>query len=232
VFFDSTADQAKRRLYLTAAVALTTAALLTTMLVTGSADRDTAEGPAGPEHPAPARTAAVPATSGHTDEPSSSSASLRSGPLARSQPISLRIESIGLATGPLADLGLTGGSTRETPRAPRTAGWLSSSPTPGELGPAIIAGHVSYESRPGVFAQLSQVRTGDAVTVRRADGRDAVFSVYRVDRYTRSALPAEKLYGRTRFPELRLITCGGAYDRASAQTQDNVIVFARLIGVR
>lgn len=149
-------------------------------------------------------------------------------PLAESEPLSAQIPAIGLATGRLVHLGLTADRALEVPGDAITAGWFTLSPTPGEIGPSVIAGHVNYASVPGVFARLHEMRSGDTVTIDRADGTSAVFTTYRVDRYPKSAFPTEQVYGNTETPELRLITCGGSFDRGAGEYRDNVVVFANL----
>ncbi|TWF76814.1 sortase family protein [Pseudonocardia hierapolitana] len=112
-----------------------------------------------------------------------------------------------------------------------TAGWFTLAPTPGSPGPAVIAGHVDYEGVPGVFQRLGELEPGDEVTVVRADGSTAVFSTYLVERFAKARFPTERVYGNTAGPELRLITCGGAFDTGTGHYHDNVVAYARLVRV-
>jgi sortase (surface protein transpeptidase) len=132
----------------------------------------------------------------------------------------------------LITLGITKQGEVQVPPVTTVAGWYTRSPRPGAVGPAIILGHVDSTSGPGIFYRLAGLRPGDRVDVRRADGSAVTFDVTAVQTYQKDHFPSQQVYGPVPDAELRLITCGGAYDRASAQTQDNVIVFARLIGVR
>jgi hypothetical protein len=125
------------------------------------------------------------------------------------------------------DLGLKRDGTLETPPGPFPAGWFTGAPTPGELGPAIIVGHVRYDT-PGVFARLTDLRRDDAVLVRRKDGTTARFSVTRVDHFAKSAFPTRKVYGNIDHAGLRLITCGGL-DADTNEFDENVVVFADLV---
>jgi hypothetical protein len=152
--------------------------------------------------------------------------------LARSTPVGLVVPAIGVRTGPLLELGIDAAGALEVPPDATTAGWFTLGPTPGAPGPAVIAAHVDYAGVPGVFFRLRDLRPGAEVSVRRADGTEAVFSTYRVDRYDKSAFPTERVYGDTDGPELRLITCGGAFDDATGQYRDNVVAYARLVGTR
>jgi sortase (surface protein transpeptidase) len=132
----------------------------------------------------------------------------------------------------LVELGLDDRQAMEVPADPSLAGWFSRAPTPGALGPAVIAGHVSWNGTPGVFYRLGTLRRGDDVMVTRKDGRTAVFTVTRVSRFPKSRFPTRAVYGGIDHAGLRLITCGGAYDRARHRYPDNVVVFAVLRSVR
>ncbi|QMU68541.1 class F sortase [Streptacidiphilus sp. P02-A3a] len=151
-------------------------------------------------------------------------------PLPASPPVRIRIPAIGVDA-PLTGLGLDAAGHLATPPTdrPGTAGWYSGGPTPGTTGPAIIAGHVDNAHGPAVFYGLGAVHTGDTVDVERRDHRTAEFTVDAVEVYPRSDFPDRLVYGRTDNPELRLITCGGGYTRATGYL-GNVVVFAHLTG--
>jgi sortase (surface protein transpeptidase) len=153
---------------------------------------------------------------------------IRAEVLPESAPLRVQIPAIGVATGELVQLGLTAQRALEVPVDAVTAGWFKLSPTPGEIGPSVIAGHVNYGSVPGVFAKLHEMKPGDTITVDRADGTSAEFTAYAVERFPKAAFPTERVYGNTESPELRLITCGGGFNEAAGEYLDNVIVFAKL----
>jgi sortase (surface protein transpeptidase) len=147
--------------------------------------------------------------------------------MARSVPVRVQIPSIGVDSG-LIPLGLLSDHTLEVPPNGFPAGWFTGAPTPGQTGPAVIAGHVHWAGVPGVFYHLDQVSPGDRVTVLRRNGSVAVFIVTRVALYPKTTFPTSAVYGNIDFPGLRLITCGGL----NAQTgvyDDNTVVFARLV---
>ena len=146
---------------------------------------------------------------------------------ARVTPTSLEIPAIGVNTGELDDLGLTPSGAMDVPEGASTAGWFALSPVPGEAGPSVLAAHVNYDGVPGVFARLHEMKVGDTAVVRRSDGTPVRFTAYRVERFSKSAFPTADVYGNTAGPELRLITCGGDFDRAAHSYRDNVVVFAR-----
>jgi hypothetical protein len=106
------------------------------------------------------------------------------------------------------------------------AGWYVGGPTPGDPGPAVIAGHVDSREGPAVFFRLRDLHPGDAVLVTRSDGRTARFGVVQVQRYPKNAFPMQRVYGPTPDRALRLITCGGSFDYARRSYRDNVVVYA------
>jgi hypothetical protein len=151
--------------------------------------------------------------------------------LPESDPVAVSIPKIGVRSR-LFDLGLRRNGAMEVPRDPADPGWFSGGPTPGALGPADIAGHVTWDGVPAVFHGLGTIRRGDQVTVTREDGKTAIFTVTRVDQFSKSRFPSEAVYGPIDHAGLRLITCGGTYDAAGRTYRDNVVVFARLEAVR
>ncbi len=106
------------------------------------------------------------------------------------------------------------------------AGWYTGGPTPGDPGPAVIAGHVDSRAGPAIFFRLRDLRPGDLVLVTRSDGATARFTVYEVDRYPKDAFPTARVYGPTPGRQLRLITCGGSFDYARRSYRDDVVVYA------
>jgi sortase (surface protein transpeptidase) len=140
-------------------------------------------------------------------------------------PVSLTIPLIGVRTS-LITLGRAADGSMQVPASTMVAGWYTGSALPGAIGPAVIVGHVDSVTGPGVFFRLSQLRRGDRVYVTRADGTTAVFRVTSVRTYAKDVLPAKAVYGATPDPEVRLITCGGAFDDATGRYLSNVVVDA------
>jgi sortase (surface protein transpeptidase) len=139
--------------------------------------------------------------------------------------VRVRIPSIGVDAR-LVRLGLDTGGALAVPRRWEDAGWFTGAARPGERGAAVIAGHVDSTSGPAVFYRLGALRAGAVVTIARRDGSAVRFRVRRVERWPKRRFPTRRVYGPTRRPALRLVTCGGAFDRASGHYVDNTIVFA------
>ncbi|MFD3525550.1 class F sortase [Streptomyces sp. NPDC058653] len=117
------------------------------------------------------------------------------------------------------------------PGRPDLAGHFRGSVTPGEQGTSVIVGHVDTAEGPAVFYDLGRLAEDSRVEVTRADGTTAVFTVYGVKGFTKRNFPAESVYRPTGAPELRLITCGGAFTEKTGY-QGNVVAFARLTETR
>ena len=142
-------------------------------------------------------------------------------------PVRLRIPAIAVSTR-LVRLGRLPDGSLEVPHDWDTAGWYKLGPRPGQPGPAVILGHVDSRAGPAVFFRLRALRPPDIIRVGLADGRTLVFRVQRVERYPKDEFPAEAVYLPTLNRELRLITCGGAFDYASRNYRDNIVVYATL----
>lgn len=145
-------------------------------------------------------------------------------------PVRLRVPTLGLDS-TLARLGTDSAGALVPPADFMQAGWFTGAPAPGAIGPAVIAGHVDSWRGPAVFFRLAQLREGDDVLVSRADGTTLRFTVTRVGRYPKSAFPTAEVYGPTADRQLRLITCGGTFDRSRHSYVDDVVVFARATGL-
>lgn len=151
--------------------------------------------------------------------------------LDRSVPTRIEIPAIGVDSS-LMQLGLEKDGTIEVPPYDKNApaGWYRGSPTPGQLGPSVILGHVdTFKAGPVVFYRLSQLHKGNHVTVHRKDGSSARFVVDRVENVPKAGFPTLKVYGNTDRPELRLITCGGEFNPKTRDYEANTVVFAHLL---
>ncbi|MEV4916564.1 class F sortase [Streptomyces tirandamycinicus] len=156
-------------------------------------------------------------------------------PLAPAGPTRVDIPSIGVSA-PVVARGLdTTGAVEPPPFAtPDAVGWFGTGTRPGAAGAALFVGHVDTRTEPAVFYGLSAARPGQTVRVTRTDGSVAVFTIDDVQVVSRDRFDAGKVYG-ARLPgraELRLITCGGTYDRKTASYTANVVVSAYLTDAR
>lgn len=150
--------------------------------------------------------------------------------LPASTPVALDVPALGLHTD-LIQLGLQPDGTLEVPpvQPGSPAGWYRGSPAPGQLGPSVVLGHINSTAGPiGVFYRLHDLGPGNRVTITRADGVVAVFSVDRTEDVRKKKFPTLEVYGDTTRAELRLITCAN-YDTSTHSWQSNTVVYAHLL---
>lgn len=169
----------------------------------------------------------APAEPRPTDDNAAATPAPTATALPESVPTRVRIPAIDLDSDLIA-LGLEPDGSMEVPPGAFPAGWYTGAPTPGELGPAVLAGHVDYGGSAGVFSRLGVLTAGDTVEVERLDGSTAVFRVTRVEQHDKDAFPTAAVYDDIDHAGLRLITCGGPFDRRVDSYEDNVVVFAEL----
>jgi LPXTG-site transpeptidase (sortase) family protein len=171
----------------------------------------------------PTGAAETPATSSSVPAPVAPPAAL---------PVSISVPAIGVRSD-LLTLGLEPDGTLQVPQPGPDydkAAWFGDSPRPGDVGPAVIEGHVdSAANGPSVFYRLGALVVGDRIEVARADGSVATFAVSEVRVVPKTDFPTFDVYGNTEGPELRLITCGGPFDRSARSYVDNIVVFATLV---
>ncbi|MCA6093290.1 class F sortase [Streptomyces sp. SCA3-4] len=148
--------------------------------------------------------------------------------LAASKPVRVTIPAASVDAGPILDLGLADDGTVEVPSVEQAdrIGWYDKGVTPGETGPAVLIGHYDTAEGPAVLKDVAKVRTGDRITVTRADGSTATFTVRELQQVDKKNFPTQKVYGNTDRPELRLITCGG--DIRDGHRPDNIVLYADL----
>jgi LPXTG-site transpeptidase (sortase) family protein len=155
------------------------------------------------------------------------------GTLPRAEPVRIDIPAIDVHA-PVGRVGMTVHGTMDVPPLdrPGETGWFIYGPTPGELGPAVIVGHVDSTRGPAVFFRLHQLQPGDIIYVARADGTTAAFRTTSVEQVPKADFPTERVYGNLDYPALRLVTCGGTFIRGRGSYLDNIIAFAALVGSR
>ncbi len=145
-------------------------------------------------------------------------------------PAAVQIPKIG-AESSLTQVGFNPDGSMEIPPVdqPLQAAWYRHSQVPGEPGPAVIVGHVDGNHRPGIFHRLRELKEGDEVVVTKGDGTRQRFTVTHTVQVEKDQLPPD-VFGGTAEPELRLITCGGTFDKTARSYRDNIVVYAGLAG--
>lgn len=151
-------------------------------------------------------------------------------PVARTDALATRVQIAAIGVdAPLELLSLEAGTDALTPpTAWLSAGWYQNGTVPGDVGPAVIAGHVDSVTKPAVFARLGQLRPGDLIRVTLSTGAVKVFTVDSLTSASKKEFPTERVYGPTPTAQLRLITCDGVFVPGTGHYLDNLIVFASL----
>ena len=144
-------------------------------------------------------------------------------------PTRISIPSLGVRA-KIIEVGQAADGSIATPDADpvEAAGWYRLGPTPGEVGTAVIVGHVDTDSQPAVFHSLTELRTGKLIEVDREDHRVATFTVESVETFPKTSFPAGRVFDSTDRARLVLVTCGGSWVGGHIGYSDNVIVFATL----
>ncbi|HEX5347017.1 MAG TPA: class F sortase [Pseudonocardiaceae bacterium] len=181
---------------------------------------------------APQPSSAADPQSAQPTAPSLRAAPLTTPVLPASTPTSIHIPAIKVSS-PVTSVGLNPDHTMEVPQPGphyNQAAWYRYSPTPGEIGPSVIIGHIdSAKEGPSVFFRLGALKAGQQIEVGRVDGTTATFQVDSVASFSKHSFPTHTVYGDTDFAALRLITCGGSFDRSTGNYVDNIVVFAHLL---
>ncbi|AYF32075.1 class F sortase [Micromonospora tulbaghiae] len=193
---------------------------------TGRPTADVAGGGIGPATPGPP-------TGGPGATPDAPTATGSApAPLPRSVPVTISIPRIGVQA-PIMSLGTNPDGTVQVPPLDQAmkAGWYSPGASPGESGNAVIVGHVdSAQLGPAVFFNLGALVPGDTIVVARQDGSAATFTVREVGSYPKTAFPAAQVYGPSDVPALRVVTCGGVFDKTAGSYLNNIVVYAAMTG--
>lgn len=170
----------------------------------------------------------IPRTTEVSIEDATPAAAIRGVVLDEAEPVRLRIPKIGVDTS-FVELGVDEDREIEVPESFDEVGWYRHGPTPGELGPAVVLGHVDSFEGPAVFYSLGQLDPGDRVEIDRADGSTAVFEVKTLERYRQDSFPTTLVYGDIDHAGLRLITCSGSFNRDTQRYDQNLVVYAELV---
>ena len=225
----------RSRIVLSSLAAVLVAVAVTLIVIGVTGQKHAPQPPAAAAIPLPSAASTAAPSPRATRAPSSSTAP--SSPLPTgvgSNPIQITIPAIHVQANMML-LGLNADRTVQVPPLSMvgTAGWYDQSPTPGATGPSVILGHIdSAVYGDGVFYNLGDVRQGDSVSVLRADHMRADFRVDRVIEAPKTNFPTQEVYGNTSNAQVRLITCGGAFDSSARSYLDNIIVFGTLTSLK
>ncbi|MEM9203560.1 MAG: class F sortase [Actinomycetota bacterium] len=141
------------------------------------------------------------------------------------RPVGLTIDGINVSDVPIRDVGVEPNGEMEIPGATEV-GWYRWSPSPGREGSSVLAAHIAWNGRDGVFRNLDDLEVGDRFTVRYDDGTEREFEITEKGQYEKEELPFDRVFSKTGEPSVVLITCGGDFNRGLNSYQDNVVAYA------
>ncbi len=142
-------------------------------------------------------------------------------------PSRLTIPSIGV-NARVEQVGVTSSGEMGLPSSAWTVAWYNLGTAPGEYGNSVIAGHLDSRSGPAVFWSLRRLQYGDQVNVYSGDNQ-MTFEVQAVESYNYYNAPLQEIFGWVPDRNLNLITCNGTFDRSSANYNQRLVVYTRLI---
>ncbi|MGF1666459.1 MAG: class F sortase [Acidimicrobiia bacterium] len=140
-------------------------------------------------------------------------------------PVGLTIDGIDVIDAPVIPVGVLDNGEMEIPGR-NEVGWYRYGPTPGAEGSSVLAAHIAFDNRPGVFRRLARLELGDLATVSFADGTTQTFEIIELDQYAKEELPFDRVFSKDGEPVLTLITCGGEFNRSLASYDDNIVAYA------
>lgn len=140
-------------------------------------------------------------------------------------PIGLTIDGAQVTDAPVVPVGVLDNGEMEIPGRTEV-GWYRFGPRPGDEGSSVLAAHIAFDNRPGVFRRLADLELGDLVTVAYEDGTSQDFEVIELAQYDKQELPFDRVFAKTGDPLLTLITCGGEFNRSISSYEDNIVAYA------
>jgi sortase (surface protein transpeptidase) len=150
-------------------------------------------------------------------------------PLPASVPTAISIPAVNIDANIMTVGQASDGSIQMPPILDWITGWYKYSPTPGQIGPAVIVGHVDNYKNISVFWRLRYLQPGDDIYITRADGSTVHFKVTELEQFDQASFPTAEVYGNINYPGLRLITCGGTFSTATESYNQNTVVFATMV---
>lgn len=147
-------------------------------------------------------------------------------PLNSGLPVRLMIPGIHVNAA-IESVGLTPQGAVGIPANPADAAWYDLGPRPGDIGSAVITGHINwYYGQTGVFANLSRVKPRDKISVQNDSGSIFSFVVRGIRSYDAAADAVDVFISNDGKAHLNLITCEGVWDRSAQQYTQRLVVFA------
>jgi hypothetical protein len=135
------------------------------------------------------------------------------------------IPSLGISV-PVSQLGLNANGSVVAPTSYQVPGWYKDGYAPGQLGSAVILGHIDSS---GVFSRIDDMRVGQHLEVTLADHKSLTFKVIGVRQYTNAGYPYKGVYGPEKYSALNLVSVGSIFNAPTGRSVSDIVVFAALV---
>lgn len=141
-------------------------------------------------------------------------------------PVRLKIPSIRV-NAPIDLVGILPDGSMGIPTRPLNAAWYELGPKPGEIGSAVIDGHVNWwYGATGVFGKLKKLKPGDLITVQDDQGKAISFIVQIIKSYKQKDDATSIFTSNDGKAHLNLITCDGKWVKGAKAYSERLVVFA------
>jgi len=152
----------------------------------------------------------------------------KASPRDMSEPRTLRIPALKLEA-PIESVGLTKSGDMDVPSSDKSVGWYRFGPVPGDIGNAVLAGHLDVHGKPAIFWDLQNLRLGDVIEIKDDKGQTARFKVNATQAFKLADAPLERIFGNSDQRHLNLITCSGAWHNDQRDYSERLVVFTQLL---
>lgn len=139
-------------------------------------------------------------------------------------PVKITIKSIGI-TAPIESVGVLEGAMA-VPTFGHNVGWYSFGTRPGDVGSAVLAGHVNWmNGEDAVFTNLKDIKVGDVINVTNNYGKIDNFIVREIKSYPVWTDTTEIFSSSDGLSHLNLITCNGDWNDWLNTHDSRLVVF-------
>ena len=143
-----------------------------------------------------------------------------------SDPTRIKIPTLNINTG-IEKVGLSTDGSMAIPLHPMDTAWYQFGTRPGEVGNAVIAGHLNwYYGANGIFLNLNKLKAGDKITVSDQNGNDVSFIVRETKIFDAAADATSVFTSNDGKAHLNLVTCDGSWSKLAKQYTKRLVVFS------
>lgn len=146
------------------------------------------------------------------------------------EPVQLEIPRLGSAAS-VEYVGLDDQRRMDVPKDAANVAWYKFGARPGEVGNAVLAGHLDSETGPAVFYDLESLEPGNTIFVTDSAGARHEFRVTDKQTYAHDKFPMDEVFGASDKRRLNLITCEGQFDAAAKNYSHRTVVYTEAVDV-